>query len=324
MLLLTSTSDQIRIVTSAAVSNIQVHASYIDLDTSGTVTPGRKNTVISTATTTSIVASPAASTFRTVKLITVRNTSTTAGSTVEFSHTDGTTPVVLHRGYLGPLSQVQYTEDTGFISISSYDAPTTPWAGAVITTTMNGNPNDALINMQRAGNIAPTPTNISTSVARCETFRPAFAINPNRLRFYGIGATTAVYQAAIYRWSDLARVTAQLALTTVAGSWGSADVTGLTLAANELYFIAVSANATGTTAGLGSVGSTVTSTTGQIATVPTGLPGNMNFSQPYLNSYRFQFAVTTGALPTTAPALVAQSAWTGGMPVFWLDTDNAA
>lgn len=72
MLILSSTSDLVRVVTASAV-DIDVHASWAD-NASGTVTPGRTNTLITTATTTSVVGSPAASTQRTVQYLSVRNT----------------------------------------------------------------------------------------------------------------------------------------------------------------------------------------------------------------------------------------------------------
>jgi len=51
MLILSSTSDIIRVVTSAA-ADVDVHASWVD-NASGTITPGRTNTApITTATTT--------------------------------------------------------------------------------------------------------------------------------------------------------------------------------------------------------------------------------------------------------------------------------
>jgi hypothetical protein len=88
VLLLTSTSDLLQVVTSAAVT-VDVHASWMDYN--GTVvTPGRTNCAISTATTTTVVASPAASVQRNVKTLTIRNRS---GSAVDVTvrHTDGTT-----------------------------------------------------------------------------------------------------------------------------------------------------------------------------------------------------------------------------------------
>lgn len=74
MLLLTSTSDLVRLVTGTATTTIEVHASYVDVNGT-TITPDRKNTRITTATTTTIVGSPAASTQRNVKAIYVTNNS---------------------------------------------------------------------------------------------------------------------------------------------------------------------------------------------------------------------------------------------------------
>ena len=90
MLLLTSTSDIVRVVTGSAVSTITVHASYVD-NASGTITPGRTNTNITTATTTTIVASPGASTQRNVKLISITNNHATSSCQITVQHFDGTT-----------------------------------------------------------------------------------------------------------------------------------------------------------------------------------------------------------------------------------------
>jgi hypothetical protein len=178
----------------------------------------------------------------------------------------------------------------------------------------------AMLEMQRAGNVAATPTNISTSVARCSLFRPPQDITINTIRYYGVGATTNVYRVAIYRLSDLARLTAESAFTTVANTWGTAATSlSLSLTAGEAYFLACSVNATGTTAGVGCVGGTVAATTGQIQTAPASLPGSLNPVSGYLSDYFFQFAVTTGALPNPAATLAAQAAWTGGMPLFFLE-----
>lgn len=93
MLLLTSTSDIIRVVTGSAAS-VQVHASYVD-NASGTITPARTNTTaITTATTTTVVPSPAASTQRNVKNLTLSNLSSTA-TTISVQHFDGTTSAEL-------------------------------------------------------------------------------------------------------------------------------------------------------------------------------------------------------------------------------------
>jgi hypothetical protein len=89
VLLLTSTGDKLQLVTTAAVAT-HVQASYVD-NAAGTITPGRLNTVISTAATTDVVAAPAASTQRNVKHLSVKAVG--GAQTVTVKHTDGTTAV---------------------------------------------------------------------------------------------------------------------------------------------------------------------------------------------------------------------------------------
>lgn len=93
MLLLTSTSDIVRVVTGSAVSSITVHAPYVD-NASGVITPGRTDTVITSATTTTIVGSPGSSTQRNVRGIFITNNSA-ASSQVTVQHFDGTNSVDL-------------------------------------------------------------------------------------------------------------------------------------------------------------------------------------------------------------------------------------
>ena len=90
MLLLTSTSDLVRVVTTAA-ADIEVHASWVD-NNAGTITPGRQNTAIATATTTTVVPSPAGGVQRNVKALQITNNDASLSCFVEVLHTDGTTP----------------------------------------------------------------------------------------------------------------------------------------------------------------------------------------------------------------------------------------
>ena len=90
MLLLTSTSDVIRVVTGASVSTITVHASYVD-NASGTITPGRTNSNITTAATTTVVASPASGAQRNVRSLMITNNNATTSNQVTIQHFDGTT-----------------------------------------------------------------------------------------------------------------------------------------------------------------------------------------------------------------------------------------
>ncbi len=319
MLLLASTSDRIR-VTSSVAADIHVHASWVDLNGS-TVTPGRANTLITTATTADVVGGPGSGTVRNVKTLTIRNADATDGTIATVIHTDGTNAMQIYQAFLAPGAQIHYIEGAGFFTQTSILNPASPWAGEVMACCRDGNPNYVLNQMQLAGNVAPTPTNITATVARCELFRPDFSLAANTLRWYGVGAVASVYTAAVYRWSDLARLTSSFTLTTTANAWNSTALgSTLNLVAGELYFIAVSANAAGTTAGIGALGGTIAAATGQIQAAPGGLPGNL--SPANLTSFRFQFAVTAGAMPATAGTPTAQAAWTGGMPAFFLD--NAA
>lgn len=112
MLLLASTSDLIRLTTSST-ANIDVHASWVDLSGT-TVTPGRTNTTISTATTTTLVASPASSTYRTVKTLTVRNRHASTSNSVTLIHTDGTNAMECIKCTLAAGESLMYVEGAGF------------------------------------------------------------------------------------------------------------------------------------------------------------------------------------------------------------------
>ena len=94
MLNLASTSDVIRIVTSHA-AQIECHASWVDFNGTS-VTPGRTNTpYITTAATTTIVASPAASSVRNVKHLNITNDHVGQSCIVTVEHFDGTTAIEL-------------------------------------------------------------------------------------------------------------------------------------------------------------------------------------------------------------------------------------
>ena len=110
MINLASTSDLIQIVTSHA-AQIEVHASWVDLNGT-TVTPGRTNTpAITTATTTTIVGSPAASTVRNAKHLNITNDHASQSCIVTVEHTDGTTAVELMSFALLPGENMIFNEE---------------------------------------------------------------------------------------------------------------------------------------------------------------------------------------------------------------------
>lgn len=124
MLLLASTSDIVRIVTASAVS-LTVHASWID-NNAGTITPGRTNTSISGATTTTVVGSPAASTYRAAKTLVIANTHASSSNYINVQHYDGTTSTDVWSGTLLAGERLVFTEIGEWIHYDSYGAPYAP------------------------------------------------------------------------------------------------------------------------------------------------------------------------------------------------------
>jgi hypothetical protein len=108
MLILKNTSSTLSVVTSAA-STIECHVSYADL-LGTTVTVDSTNIVVSTATTTVLVAAPAASTKRNIKHINITNNSS-VNCFVAISLTDGTTPVELMQFNLLPDENMIFNEE---------------------------------------------------------------------------------------------------------------------------------------------------------------------------------------------------------------------
>lgn len=110
MLNLSSTSDIIRVITASAAS-IDVHASWVDLSGT-TVTPGSLNTPnITTATTTTVVPAPGASTVRNVKALYMTNVSSSASTRVAVEHFDGTNAVEMMGFILLPGENMTFNEE---------------------------------------------------------------------------------------------------------------------------------------------------------------------------------------------------------------------
>lgn len=120
MLLLTSTSDKIQVITGGTQA-ISVHASYVDVS-AGVVTPGRLNTAISSAATTDVVASPAGSTYRNVKFLSIRNKDASASDAITVQHTDGSATIELFKVTLLAGCEIQYNDGLGFVVIDANGA----------------------------------------------------------------------------------------------------------------------------------------------------------------------------------------------------------
>ena len=121
-MILTSTSDIIRVVTTG-IPDIDIQAGWADITTT-TFTPGRTNTKIATATTTTIVASPAASTQRQVKTLAIRNIHATDPNTITVQHYDGTTSVDVYKLTLLASESAEY-DGTKWVTYNASGIPTT-------------------------------------------------------------------------------------------------------------------------------------------------------------------------------------------------------
>lgn len=105
-MLLTSTSDIIRVTTSTTAP-LDVQASWADITTTA-FAPGRTNTKISSAATTTIVASPGASTQRQLKSLVIQNIDSSNSNVITVEHFDGTNAVEVYSRTLLAGESVEY------------------------------------------------------------------------------------------------------------------------------------------------------------------------------------------------------------------------
>lgn len=210
------------------------------------------------------------------------------------------------------------------VQVSGITGGNPSWYGNLYSAFAECDPQESLRFAIKAGTLAVTPNAFTTTVARIAYFRPPANITVNKIRYYGVGSTTNQFRVAIYNGDTLARLIAETAFSTTNQTWGAAGSSlGLALTAGQLYFIAVSVNATGATAGPLCMSTTISDTTGRISTLPKSWPGNLDIDAGYLTGAFAQFAVTAGALPDPAPTIAGQGIWTGGFPMFFLDNNNA-
>lgn len=136
MLLLVSTSDKIQLITASAVSTIDCHASYVDYDGATTITPGRKNTAVSTNTTTDIVAAPGSSVSRNVKNLSIRNAHASSSNLLTIQHTDGATVITLFKYTLLAGEEIVFAEGVGWqVLDSSGNLKTIQTTGTLVKVT---------------------------------------------------------------------------------------------------------------------------------------------------------------------------------------------
>lgn len=143
MINLASTSDLIRVV-AASAALIEVHASFVDLVVAtGGITPGRTNTLISTATTATVVASPASGTVRNVKHLNITNDHASQSCVVTVEHSDGTTIIELMSFTLLPGENMIFNAEGRWAHRDSQGAEYPPaglgsYSGSAIPFMKNG------------------------------------------------------------------------------------------------------------------------------------------------------------------------------------------
>ena len=116
-LYLAGTTDTFEVITSAAAT-VDVYASYVDW-LAGAVTPGSPQvSAITTATTTTVVASPAASTIREVKALHIRNKHASTATDVTVQLDRSGTNYEIHKVTLNAGEALEYTEATGWFQFA--------------------------------------------------------------------------------------------------------------------------------------------------------------------------------------------------------------
>ena len=200
MLLLTSATDVIQIVTGSATA-LDVHASWVD-NVSGTITPGRTNTEITTATTTTVVAGPASG-QRNVQTMLVSNLSASAGQ-VTINYFDGTATVTLFSLSLLAGYTVQFAAGSGFTVFTSAgvilsagatgatgaSGPTGP-AGPQLVSVMQGDQGD------EGAPVWGTPT----VGANMGPTRAQLAPSAKNWTFLGQGTSGATVRTGVVVWT---------------------------------------------------------------------------------------------------------------------------
>jgi hypothetical protein len=160
MIALKGTSDLLRIVTSSA-ANIDVHATWMEyVDAAATIAPGRTNTAISSATTTTVIAAPGSSTTsRAVQALTVTNVHASLANLINVVMTDGTTVADLYIATLAAGESLQFHVGQGFAAFDANGRKKTSIVQTddLVQAALRGSPQ--IIELLKAGSAAKAAGN---------------------------------------------------------------------------------------------------------------------------------------------------------------------
>lgn len=292
---LASTVDVIRVVTGSAVSTIGVQASWVD-NGAGVYTPGRTNTAITTAATSTVVASPAASTVRSLRTLVITNNHATSSNAITLQHFDGTTSIDIKKITLLAGERIAFVEDGSWQRLTR--------AGGEYEYTQPGRPTLGI-----TGTIA-------------ETLPREFCIEGNLTITGGSLLLTGVYLAAGQVVTSISFFSGSTAGATLVNQLfclydaryclvaQSANDGATAWAANAIKTLAMTSAYTVPTAGLYYIGLLVTGTT-----IPT-FKGNSGGTTLVYRAPSNQ-GVSTTALTTTLPTECAIPAFSGAGQRNW-------
>lgn len=268
-MLLASTSDVLRLVTGAAVTT---DALAVWADTTTTAfTPGNTPTAITTATTTTLVAAPASSTFRHVKLLVIRNTHATTSQPITVQFYNGTTAFELWEGTLAAGESLQFTPERGFVPMNASGVPkmAESHAAAVVSALNTVVLASDVTNNNATANTIADVTGLSFAVVAGQTYWFEFVIpytsaatttgsrwsingpaSPTLLAYrseYTLTATTTTMNSATAYDIPAASNASSLTAGNVATVWGiikpSSDGTVIARFASEITASAIVAKA---------------------------------------------------------------------------------
>ena len=189
MILLTTTGESVEVVTGGAGA-VDYIVSWVDITTSA-LTPGSGDGAITTATTTTIVAAPGASTSRQIKGITIRNTDAAANAVVVRKDNSGSSREFIS-ATLALDESLHFTDTEGWVKIDangqrqcvvSTVAPVPSWVRAPHFAT---------------NNLTATKTLTSGSCFAVYLGKAPYALSQVRVR---LRVTTA---AATITWAEVA------------------------------------------------------------------------------------------------------------------------
>jgi len=178
MISLTATNHILEINTSAD-SDIDVLVSFVDhTSTGGTL--GDQQTLITTATNTTILSAPASSTQRQVKMVSIYNTSTSTTNTIIVKKDIGGTEYEIFRGILLPFERIEYNDGQGWESFAnsgvkkaSLNQGTSPTSSSLQTVVLTSD----VVNNNATANTLQDVTGLSFPVTNGKTYYFKFFIS---------------------------------------------------------------------------------------------------------------------------------------------------